>query len=178
MKLPEMSNLSVTDDRWVKEFNETHLSYLGRDRILIGQVLLSQLILDHFLDRYLAVTNPELSAARKARMGFSKKWQVKRVPAFGGILHHFEQNVLALNRLRNKIAHDLNAQVLSTDIAQIKDGFLEWIAASGRALPDTDVEWLIAFTQHISFFLDGIAHDLRSTLHTEAENPSDRATSD
>ncbi|WP_430504747.1 hypothetical protein [Ralstonia pseudosolanacearum] len=143
----------------IAAFNSEYLSYLEKDRVLIGQVLLSHLIVEHFLDRYLCVANPGLGAGKKERMGFAKKWEIKRVPP-ASLLELHGSGVIALNTLRNKIAHDLKAQIEPSDIEPIKACFGPWHAASGRPTPTSDVQWLISFTQHIAFVLDSLARDI------------------
>lgn len=143
----------------VAAFNSEYLSYLEKDRDLIGQVLLSHLILDHFLDRYLTVANPDLTAKQKERMGFAKKWEIKRLPP-ASLLELHGSGVVALNSLRNKIAHDLKAQIEPSDIEPIKTCFGPWRAASGRPEPVNDVQWLVFFTQHIAFVLDSLTRGI------------------
>lgn len=143
----------------IAAFNREYLGYLEKDRDLIGQVLLSHLILDHFLDRYLVVANPDLPAKQKERMGFAKKWELKRLPP-ASLLELHGAGVVALNSLRNKIAHDLKAQIEPSDIEPIKTCFGPWRAASGRPEPANDVQWLVFFTQHIAFVLDSLARDI------------------
>ncbi|WP_176087730.1 hypothetical protein [Achromobacter anxifer] len=143
----------------VAAFNSEYLNYLEKDRDLIGQVLLSHLILDHFLDRYLTVANPGLTAKQKKRMGFAKKWEIKRIPP-ASLLELHGSGVVALNSLRNKIAHDLKAQIEPSDIEPIKTCFGPWRAASGRPEPANDVQWLVFFTQHIAFVLDSLTRGI------------------
>uniref|UniRef100_A0A0H3WUR6 Uncharacterized protein n=2 Tax=Pandoraea faecigallinarum TaxID=656179 RepID=A0A0H3WUR6_9BURK len=150
-----MLNDADHHEQCVAAFNGEYLAYLGKDRELIGQILLSHLIIERFLDRYLEIANPNLSVKQRERMGFAKKWEIKRLPP-GSLLELHGAGVVALNALRNKVAHDLSAHVEPSDVEPIKSCFGPWHFASGRPEPLSDIHWLVAFTQHIAFVLDSL----------------------
>ncbi|WP_147291615.1 hypothetical protein [Pandoraea pnomenusa] len=120
-----MLNDADHHEQCVAAFNGEYLAYLGKDRELIGQILLSHLIIERFLDRYLEIANPNLSVKQRERMGFAKKWEIKRLPP-GSLLELHGAGVVALNALRNKVAHDLSAHVEPSDVEPIKSCFGPW----------------------------------------------------
>lgn len=85
----------------------------NQDTDTIGRILRSHLYLEHYLTEYLQHANPVLGDLDEARLSFNQKVNLLRSDAemiamiIGGIRH--------LNRIRNRLAHNLKASVTEED---------------------------------------------------------------
>lgn len=98
-------------ERQIAEHNDAW----EQDAVKIGEVLRAHLAVEHFLTKYLEFTNPKLGSLEDTR--FADK--VKLIGT-GGAIEMIRDGISRLNKIRNRIAHTLKADVTIED----RDAFL------------------------------------------------------
>lgn len=94
------------------EFHEMEARW-KQDTDAIGRILRAHLYVEHYLTEHLENANPRLGSVRSARLSFAQKLALldsehpARASLKGGIAH--------LNKIRNRLAHNLDAQVTEED---------------------------------------------------------------
>ena len=119
------------------EFQEMNRRW-KQDTESIGRILRAHLYVEHYLTEHLEKANPRLGSVRTARLSFAQKLELLdakhpgRQSLKGGISH--------LNKIRNRLAHNLDARVTKED-AQffLKSGlFGSMMAAAGHLNSETE----------------------------------------
>lgn len=87
------------------------------DATEIGKVLHAQLVVEHFLSRYLAFTNPNLPALDNARLTFAQKTSL--LPDNIPYISELKRGLKVLGRIRNRLAHNLKVEVTDEDAQAI-----------------------------------------------------------
>ncbi len=138
-----------------------------QDTQMIGRILRSHLYVEHYLTEHLQDANSGLGNIDDARLSFSQKVNLLRVDdplvnnIIGGIRH--------LNRIRNRLAHNLAAEVTDEDAAIfLSQGLFRAMREArtkdhGEAPSATPIDVLEAFAE----FASAMLHD-RSTQHGDA----------
>ena len=99
-----------------KLLNESHEEIARRwdqDASLMGRILRAHLFVEHYLARYLSVRNPNLGSTNEARLTFAQK--VALADRSDPTVSHLIAGVTRLNKVRNRLAHTLNAEVTAED---------------------------------------------------------------
>ena len=80
---------------------------------VIGRILRSHLYVEHYMTEYLVQANPRLGSLQDAKLSFAQKLNLldSKNPAIARIL----PGVKRLNKIRNQLAHNLNASVTTDD---------------------------------------------------------------
>lgn len=86
-----------------------------RDTQTIGRILRSHLFVEHHLNEYLQVNNPGLGLVEDARLTFAQK--VNLLGKADTYLAHYIRGIKHLNTIRNRIAHNLSADLTEADTA-------------------------------------------------------------
>lgn len=85
----------------------------NRDIEMIGRILRSHLFVEHYLTEYIKLRNPDLGDLDNARLSFAQKLALLRSSdAFDA---DFATGIRHLNRIRNRLAHDLSAALTEED---------------------------------------------------------------
>ena len=87
----------------------------NQDALLIGRILRSHLFVEYYLTRYLAVRNPALGELDSARLSFAQK--VSLADRSDASVSYLIPGVAQLNKIRNRLAHTLRADVSEEDSA-------------------------------------------------------------
>ena len=121
-----------------KLLDESHEEIARRwdqDASLMGRILRAHLFVEHYLARYLSVRNPNLGPIDDARLTFAQK--VALADRSDATVSHLMTGVARLNKVRNRLAHTLNAEVTTED----RDVFLSigMFTALRDALAQPDV---------------------------------------
>ena len=80
----------------------------------IGRILRAHLFVEHFLTEYLVARNPELGSPEDARLTFAQKLALIG-DATGGVAYLIP-GIRRLNAIRNRLAHNLSADVTPEDV--------------------------------------------------------------
>lgn len=83
------------------------------DATEMGRVLHAQLVVEHFLLRYLSFTNPNLPPLDSARLTFAQKAAL--LPNNNPLFSELKSGMKILGRIRNRLAHTLKVEVTEDD---------------------------------------------------------------
>lgn len=134
-------------------FNKEYLELAGTNNPELPLVLRSHLIIEHYIDRYLDIAIPEVERWDELRLSFSMKLDI--ISNRKTSLYMVAPGIKALNKVRNKYAHDLHYQLTQTDYAPMTEFVRMWRTAGGYAVPTTFEEVLSNFTLTTCGFLNG-----------------------
>lgn len=98
----------------VREFN----AIWQQDADSIGRVLRAHLAVEHFLAEYITTSNPKLGSLDRARLSYSQK--VELLPDDDVLMSALKPGFRRLNKIRNRLAHNLRVEVTTED----RDAFL------------------------------------------------------
>ena len=97
------ADFRLLNDRW------------NQDTDSIGRILRAHLFVEHFLTEYLVARNPELGSPEDARLTFAQKLALIG-DATGGVAYLIP-GIRRLNAIRNRLAHNLAADVTPEDVS-------------------------------------------------------------
>lgn len=128
--------------------------FIRQDDHAVSVILRCHLIIEHFIDEYLRAANPAITTWDRLRLSMHQKLVLADNPR--SVFQVLMPSLRALNTLRNKVAHRLEATFESDDIAPIRELMTLWLKAAGKA-PDQldDIELLLVFTEHASAWIFG-----------------------
>lgn len=131
----------------------------NQDAVLVGRILRAHLFVEHFLAMYLEARNPHLGNVDEARLSFYQK--VELVDRDDPRISYLVPGIRRLNKIRNRLAHTLSAQVTLEDrdcllavelFCALRD------ALAKPAAPSTEpMDVLEAFAQHAGMALQSAA---------------------
>ena len=122
---------------------------------VIGRILRAHLFVEHYLGEYLAKANPLLGALGQARVTFAQK--VALLDASNHDIALILPGIKRLNQIRNRLAHNLDAQVTEED-AKVFMGSERFAAlraarAAEEAQKNEPLEILEEFAKHVAMAL-------------------------
>lgn len=138
--------ISELDRHWpkIKDYfnneNEKYLELLNRDSTKIGRVLKCHLIIEHYLDNYLSHYN-KLENIQELRLSFHQKTLM--LPTKGSSAAVVRPGIIEVNKVRNKYGHNINTEIVISDINAINQ--LLRIARPSSRIEDP-IEMIEAFS--------------------------------
>ena len=153
-----------------------------QDAGAIGRILRAHLFVEHYITQYLQSRNPKLPDVGGARLSFAQK--VALIGTTDRSVAHLTSGLQRLNKVRNRLAHTLMAEVTSEDSQAFLsiDLFREMRrAATAPRTPSEDpISVLEDFAQHAGAMLES-ASSPDSKLWAEAiwgdaDAPASKAT--
>lgn len=129
----------------------------NQNSALMGSILRAHLFVEHYLERYLQTRNPNLGNIDSARLSFAQKAAL--LDQKDASTSYLVPGIRRLNRIRNRLAHNLSASVTAED----RDVFLSIglfralrDALAAPATPSAEpIDVLEAFAQHAGMALQG-----------------------
>ena len=94
------------------DFNEMK-SRWNKDVNTIGRILRAHLHVEHYLTEYLRNMNPAIGHLEAARLTFNQK--VSLLPSDNAVVNMLIGGIRHLNKVRNRLAHNLEAAVTEED---------------------------------------------------------------
>ena len=182
--LPEIDSLfaklpsETHDQREIKTYLRTYVEQFGgleeyREHLLrneddlaqswgisvdvMGRILRAHLYIEHFLGKYLQAANPQLGSVSDARLSYDKK--LKLCGKQNSMLNALMPGLKYLNVVRNRVVHELRAEVTESDAAVFRGVrmYAPFAKINGNATP---IELLEGFAQLAGRILAGMG-DLR-----------------
>lgn len=86
----------------------------NQDSEIIGRILKAHLFVEHFLNEYLIAKNPNLGSTEEARLTFFQKLVL--ISHSSDDLAYLIPGIKRLNQIRNRIAHNLGAEITKSDV--------------------------------------------------------------
>ena len=120
--------------------NESYINLMNRPHDIIGRLLKCHLVVEHYLERFLA-EHYGIENIRAAKLGFFNK--VGLLPSRASSAAFVKPGILKLNSLRNQVGHNLGADISFDDLGPI-NGVLN-VARPGVGF-QAPIEAIEAFT--------------------------------
>ena len=114
----------------VERFNETWLQFWERSTEDLGTILICHLAIEHYLNEWLTAANPGIAKLSKTRLSFTQKLSL--IDKKSGNFPIFFRAIEKINNIRNKLVHNMVAELSDTDLQPIRDVVWPWHEASGR----------------------------------------------
>jgi hypothetical protein len=111
-------------------FNARWTQFWDRNTHHLGTVLISHLAVEHYLDEWLAAACPGIRPAGETRLSFSHK--VSLLDGADPTIEWLLPGVVRLNRIRNDLAHNIEAEISDKDLEPIQDIVWPWHTAAGK----------------------------------------------
>jgi len=141
------SKLSAINQKW------------NQDIDAIGRILRSHLFVEHFITECLIFFNPNLSHARDVRLSYSQK--LKFIEGYSNEIRDLAPGIRRLNKIRNRLAHTLEATVSDEDTNVILGIASFRCLREESAKPDfasnDSLDVLEDFAKHVGCRLDSLA---------------------
>jgi hypothetical protein len=153
-----------------------------QDAGTIGRILRAHLFVEHYLTQYLQVTNPNLPDVGDARLSFAQK--VALLGTTDRSVAHLTGGLQRLNKVRNRLAHTLRAEVTVEDSQALLsiDLFREMRRAgvAPQSPSDDPVTVLEDFAKHAGTMLESASSPesklWADALSEDANVPTNKAT--
>lgn len=137
------------------------------DYEVLGCLLSCHLIIEHYLDHYIAQYANVPFDWESARLTFRQKVSlVSKIPGFNE-RYNLSPTILHLNSLRNRFAHNLNTKLTEEDLLPFRQFFANGSRADAR-LPKDALGLLQLFTSIVAAYLGGYVAGLVGVDKTTA----------
>lgn len=137
-----------------KEQGEINLRW-NQNVDMIGRILRAHLFVEHYLTEYLSKANPRLGSMATARIAFAQKLAL--LDASNPDIEPILPGVKRLNAIRNRLAHNLSAQVTKEDsevfLSCGRFAALRAAKANEETLGNSPLDILEDFARHTSLVL-------------------------
>lgn len=107
-------------DARLAEFN----AQWNQDINAMGRVLRSHLIVEHYMTAYLQKINPNLGSIEETKIGFAQK--VELIGDSNFLIHELIPGIRRINRVRNRLAHNLSEVVNEDDVRAFRSISIYW----------------------------------------------------
>jgi len=153
----------------LKDFNEKW----SQDEGLLGRILRSHLVVEHYLTVWLQYINPSLGSIDNAKLSFSHK--VSLIGESDLAVKDLVPGIRRLNKIRNRVAHNLSVTILPEDEDALKSSRLfkamidldEDLYCGSSA---TGIELLEGFAKYAAGLLQAGSHE-NTNIWREAFEP-------
>lgn len=152
--LAEMSEIQSE----LARFNETWKCFWERNIDDLGTILMCHLTVEHYLNDWFSAANPAIKIVQNSRLAFSHKLEL--VEGADPFVRYLLPGLRRLNRIRNQIAHNLEATLTESDLEPIGAIVWPWQEAQGQPR-STGVILLKEFALLASGFLQSQANAIR-----------------
>lgn len=127
-------------EEFLEQENQKFKELLQTDHVRLGRIIKCHLIIESYMERLLC-DRLNLSDISNARLTYHQK--VMLLPGKSVVVVVLKSDLLLINKIRNKLAHDLNVDVLKDDI----NSMIKFLEISGRNTENMDIcEVIEAFT--------------------------------
>lgn len=120
------------------------------DEVTTGRILRCHLLIEHYINEYLAAAYPTIVNWDKLRLGFEQKFQMSNNNNQPSKLYY--DGIILINKIRNKLAHNLYVDLQSYDLQPLIKVIEPVYLRSKRKIPE-NIELIEAFTDHTCFWL-------------------------
>jgi hypothetical protein len=114
----------------LKEFNASWQSFWKRNASDLGAILICHLAIEHYLDEWLTAANPATKPIGKTRLTFVQKLDL--ADDADSLIQMLMPGLMQLNRIRNQLAHNMEAQISKEELEPIRSIVWPWHKAGGK----------------------------------------------
>jgi hypothetical protein len=112
------------------QFNDRWGNFWKRNEGDLGTILIGHLVVEFYVDDWLEAANPGTKPVKDTRMSFSQKLTL--IDGADPTIQWLQPGLVRLNRIRNQIAHNLEADLTESDLAPLREIVWPWHQAAGR----------------------------------------------
>lgn len=134
-------------------FDREMADFRAKSQTEIGEIIQAHLIVEYYINRCLAACYPRLRDNDDLRLNFSQKLELLPKWCFG--FPWIRDGVIHLNRLRNKIAHNIHFNVRPQDLEPISKAASPVAKVAGRN--PVGIQIVHEICEQASMALDGWA---------------------
>lgn len=142
----------------IKKFDADYTHFWKKNLDEFGRILIAHLIIEHYLDEYLTVAFPTIGADAVGKLRFSQKLEIAN---FKNPLATWLPGILALNKIRNHLAHNLNSEISPANMGQLRRPVEAWLHASGRKVDWTKLDIFQVFSHWAASFIHAETNGIR-----------------
>jgi len=114
----------------LKEFNASWQSFWKRNASDLGAILICHLAVEHYLDEWLTAANPATKPIGETKLTFAQKLEL--ADNADNFIQILMPGLKQLNRIRNQLAHDMEAQISDDKLKPIRSIVWWWHQSSGK----------------------------------------------
>ncbi len=114
-------------------FDREMADFRAKSQTVIGHIIQCHLIVEYYMNRCLAACYRTMRGDDAPRLTFQQK--VDLLPKWSFGFAWIRPGVIHLNKLRNKIAHNIHFSLTPSDLAPIERSIRPVATAGGRAMP-------------------------------------------
>jgi len=140
------------------QFNARWVSFWGRNADHLGTLLICHLIVEHHIDEWLEAANPGMKPVGETRLSFAQKMEL--LDGVEATIQWLLPGIRRLNRIRNRLAHNLEAAISDDDLKPIQEIVWPWRTAAGKPC-NSGISLVRDFTLMVSGMLNSQAHSIR-----------------
>lgn len=146
----------------------------NQDIDLIGRILRAHLFVEHYVLEYLRVENPKLGSLDAARLSFAQK--VALLSSDSHMVEDTIPGIKHLNKIRNRLAHNLQAAVTKDDAALFLalpyyKAMRDESQRKGPKLSDDPLAVLEHFAEYSGIALSRSKHNVKLNFNEPATRP-------
>ncbi|HET7395689.1 MAG TPA: hypothetical protein VFK12_04565 [Gammaproteobacteria bacterium] len=108
----------------LEQFNDKWPKFWERNADHLGVVLISHLIIEHYLNDWIASAAPGIDIIGKSRLSFAQK--VTFLEGVDSSVRWVLPGIRRLNRIRNQLVHNLDSEISESELALIRDIVWPW----------------------------------------------------
>jgi hypothetical protein len=139
-------------------FNAQWARFWERNADHLGTVLIGHLAVEHYIDDWLTAANPGMKAVGDTRLSFAQK--VELLDGADPSVQWLLPGLIRLNRIRNKLAHDLDAEISERDLEPLRNVVWPWHSAGGKPC-NSGIALVKDFALLVCGMLSSQAHSIR-----------------
>lgn len=140
------------------QFNAQWVSFWDRNADHLGTLLICHLIVEHYIDEWLEAANPGMKPVGETRLSFAQKMEL--LDGVEATVQWLLPGIRRLNRIRNQLAHNLEAAISDDDLKPIQEIVWPWHSAAGKPC-NNGISLVRDFTLVVSGMLNSQAHSIR-----------------
>ena len=149
---------AAISEKELEVFNKQWQIFWQKDTDQLGTILICHLSIENYIENYLEAANPAIGSIKSKRLSFSTKLDL-----MGGdnkIIQMLMPGLKQLNRIRNRLAHNMEENVTDEDLLPIKNIVWPWHKAGGKPCNE-GVELIKDFALMATGFMDSQANGIR-----------------
>jgi hypothetical protein len=112
------------------QFNARWVSFWDRNADHLGTLLICHLIVEHHIDEWLEAANPGMKPVGETRLSFAQKMEL--LDGVEATVQWLLPGLRRLNRIRNRLAHNLEAAISDDDLKPIQEIVWPWHTAAKK----------------------------------------------
>jgi hypothetical protein len=153
---------AVWEESYQQHKDDFHRLLARIDIDTMSRLLRCHLVIEYYLTHYLEVAHPTIQISPQARLSFSQKLELAGGPS--SRIAIVQEGLKELNRLRNRLAHNLQSNVTLNDVASMRSIITIFNRSSDIPVPD-GIELIEQFTSMCTSLIHGQIRTIETKGH-------------